>query len=503
MPRIETYPLDYNITINDYVIGTDGDSLNATKNYKVLTFLDYLGTMYNLNSTDLLFTYNNVPSSSVGQGQVSTNNFADSTILMSGVNNIYVSKITAFGQLVDDIINTIGTEGITIMFTDMGNRNNLGIFTVASTADVDANTINMTVSSTTAVGSIVAGRVMGIRIGIGGGGGAISDVVYGAGWNADTTNGASKNVLYDKIETLVTLNTIQTITGRKEFSGGGANALEQGITINEGLIIGGNTITNGWIGFAPSGGSFDTTFNPSSYQGTNKQYRIGINGGDWILTGTDNETSTQVPYTRLVQNYTASRTQTWQDKNGTIAHLADIPTISDVAYDATTWNTNLDGASKNAIRDQFEALRSPSFTHVQTDQQCGANTIDELLTYTIAANTLVDGGLITFEATFTINGSVSTDQLGLIIDGGSLQGITNTGGGITRVYMRGFAVRNGSTLECTATLIFNGSSSPVDLSFNKTGLTFTSDIDFSISGGGTTGVGIGDITLNNGLIKLN
>jgi hypothetical protein len=76
MARIETYPLDSNITINDFVIGSDGDSLNATKNYKVLTFLDYLGTMYNLNSTDLLFNYNDVVSTSVADGEVSTNNYA-------------------------------------------------------------------------------------------------------------------------------------------------------------------------------------------------------------------------------------------------------------------------------------------------------------------------------------------------------------------------------------------------------------------------------------------
>jgi len=100
MARIETYPFDTAITPNDYVIGTDGDSLNATKNFRVLTFLDYLGRQYNLNSTDLLFDYNNVAAGSVGSGQVSTNNYADGTILMSGVTNIYVSKLTAFGQLV-------------------------------------------------------------------------------------------------------------------------------------------------------------------------------------------------------------------------------------------------------------------------------------------------------------------------------------------------------------------------------------------------------------------
>lgn len=34
----------------------------------------------------------------------------------------------------------------------------------------------------------------------------------------------------------------------------------------------------------------------------------------------------------------------------------DIPVVSDVAYDATTWDNNLDAPTKNAIRDKFEGL---------------------------------------------------------------------------------------------------------------------------------------------------
>lgn len=42
--------------------------------------------------------------------------------------------------------------------------------------------------------------------------------------------------------------------------------------------------------------------------------------------------------------------------SGTLATVAQLPVISDVAYDATTWNGNLDGASKNAIRDKIENI---------------------------------------------------------------------------------------------------------------------------------------------------
>ena len=42
---------------------------------------------------------------------------------------------------------------------------------------------------------------------------AVSDTAYGAGWNADTTNGASKNALYDIINTLAPQAT-PTFTGQ-------------------------------------------------------------------------------------------------------------------------------------------------------------------------------------------------------------------------------------------------------------------------------------------------
>jgi hypothetical protein len=43
-----------------------------------------------------------------------------------------------------------------------------------------------------------------------------------------------------------------------------------------------------------------------------------------------------------------------------------IPVLSDVAYDATSWNANLDGATKNALRDKFvsvDAAQATAFTN--------------------------------------------------------------------------------------------------------------------------------------------
>lgn len=47
-----------------------------------------------------------------------------------------------------------------------------------------------------------------------GGGATISDVAYGAGWDGNTTDGASKNALYDKISTLASLTGTETLTNK-------------------------------------------------------------------------------------------------------------------------------------------------------------------------------------------------------------------------------------------------------------------------------------------------
>lgn len=49
---------------------------------------------------------------------------------------------------------------------------------------------------------------------------------------------------------------------------------------------------------------------------------------------------------------------------GTVAVTSQLPVISDVAYNATSWNGNLDGASKNAIRDELENIKlsAPPFS---------------------------------------------------------------------------------------------------------------------------------------------
>lgn len=79
-------------------------------------------------------------------------------------------------------------------------------------------------------------------------------------------------------------------------------------------------------------------------------------GGD-VVFGDDFETIGAFPITLTATSSTALTLPV----SGTVATTSQIPTISDVAYNATTWNANLDGASKNAIRDKFESLLTAPF----------------------------------------------------------------------------------------------------------------------------------------------
>ena len=40
MPKINTYGIDTAISLDDYLIGSDGDNLKVTKNYKISNLLD-------------------------------------------------------------------------------------------------------------------------------------------------------------------------------------------------------------------------------------------------------------------------------------------------------------------------------------------------------------------------------------------------------------------------------------------------------------------------------
>jgi len=86
--------------------------------------------------------------------------------------------------------------------------------------------------------------------------------------------------------------------------------------------------------------AIDTLANLTSIQG----HTVTLTG-DFIRSGAHSLTLT-----------TTGITDVTLPTSGTLATTAQIPTVSDIAYDATSWNGNTDAATKNAIRDKIETM---------------------------------------------------------------------------------------------------------------------------------------------------
>jgi len=56
MARIETYVTDNQVTENDIVIGTDGDNLNKTKNFKVSALTQFVESQATNNIAKIITT---------------------------------------------------------------------------------------------------------------------------------------------------------------------------------------------------------------------------------------------------------------------------------------------------------------------------------------------------------------------------------------------------------------------------------------------------------------
>lgn len=79
---------------------------------------------------------------------------------------------------------------------------------------------------------------------------------------------------------------------------------------------------------------------------------ISITDGTLVLDGDVTISGSGASLTFLLSANTSLTLPT----AGTVATTSQIPVISDVAYNEATWNGNLDGASKNAIRDKIETM---------------------------------------------------------------------------------------------------------------------------------------------------
>lgn len=117
-----------------------------------------------------------------------------------------------------------------------------------------------------------------------------------------------------------------------------------------------------------------------------------------------------------------------------IARDAEIPTVSDIAYDATSWNTNTDAATKNSIRDRLEILN----TAIDLNTAKNTNVSTDLSVGTVGINTVAitsDGGAddVTLPAaTVTTAGMLTTAKWAEIVANNAK--VTDDDVGVAEVY---------------------------------------------------------------------
>lgn len=87
-----------------------------------------------------------------------------------------------------------------------------------------------------------------------------------------------------------------------------------------------------------------------------------------------------------------------------------IPTVSDTAYDATSWNDNTDAPSKNAVRDEFERKANVScFADASSFNACFALAWPtSSMTWPSAAGIMVYGGSSAYGNSLTLDADLSS-----------------------------------------------------------------------------------------------
>ena len=383
MPKINTYGIDTAISLDDYLIGSDGDNLKVTKNYKISTLLDYIGNKYNLESQDVFYTYTPKSAAQVTVGSISTNNYASAIIYMSAVTNLYVSKTSALGNMVGDYLSSITSSTLTLIMMDMADPSNYAICNLVSSSNATDDVLNISVEVTASNGRLISGRTIGLRLTAGSQFTGIdyltltddSSIFMGlnAGLSDDGTSNSNIGIgvrsLQDSEATTsiiaigtdsladITFGTNNVVIGHS--SGGliasgsnnsmvGVNSIPRSTLTSGNATLGSQTLndmTNGYanvaIGFNagnrsnPSGTIVSHTNSifigaNSKPLGNSSQSEIVIgdnitgDGSRTFKAGAANLNTFRFGNLKNdIQGLTADRTVNWQDKNGTVAYTND------------------------------------------------------------------------------------------------------------------------------------------------------------------------------------
>jgi hypothetical protein len=408
MPKISTYNTDTSIGLDDRIIGSDGDNLNVTKNYKVSTLLNYLSTQYNIQSQDVFYTYTPVSAAQILDGQISSNNYASGVKSMSAITNLYVSKTSSLGNDVEAYIDSIATNGLTIILMNLSSPENYAICELTSSVDVIDSVINLSVTVIDSNGVLTSSATIGFKLVATSTASEIKNLILtddssifmglNAGINDDGDNNSNIGIGRNSLESVTqSFNNIAIGSGSiKSIAGSGYSHIGIGINSLYNLTSG---FSNVALGISTLYHSINSSYNIAigqaslyditsgvnniaiGYNAENKQTPSGTerNNSNSIVIGHDSKTAsnsslpeivigngitgdgnntfkagnedlTSFQFGRLRNNISSlntTRTVFWQNKTGTVAMLDDIPRAGGViGYSTTQYTSTLNNTNE-------------------------------------------------------------------------------------------------------------------------------------------------------------
>ena len=286
--------------------------------------------------------------------------------------------------------------------------------------------------------------------------------------NVDNTSDANKPVstatqteIDTKQDTLVSATNIKTInstsllgSGDIVISGGGG-AVDSVNTQTGAVVLDADDIddtsTTNKFATASQLSKADSATQPADI--ADFETTTELNARDTANRSRANHTGTQAVGT-ITGLATVATTGAYSDITGT----PTIPIISDTAYNATSWNTNTDGASKNAIRDKVETM----------DTAIGLNTAK--VSYPSGDATKVGHISVTQAVNLdTMESDIATNNAKTGITAGQASDITANNAKVSNATHTGDAT--GSTALTLATVNSNvGSFTNADVTVNAKGL---------------------------------
>ena len=137
MARISTYPIDSNVNINDYIIGTDSDNNSITKNYTISSIIALAESSIDLS--EVLAVGNTATNNIVLTGMMTATNL---TATAGITNNLLYIDSLGFSGTVNQVLLSTGTAtqwGNQVISTWDLNADSGGPLTISNEDGVDIN----------------------------------------------------------------------------------------------------------------------------------------------------------------------------------------------------------------------------------------------------------------------------------------------------------------------------------------------------------------------------